>query len=344
MNELGLDRHDVVSELKNEFLSLKKVAIQKFAHLTNCTNVIGDNVDNSKDAYYVFDLPGGVEHAKYCNWGTYGLKDSYDTGPGTGGKSELTYEGVSIGVANARCKFGAVLWNAHDVDYAFNSYTINNCFGVISLRNKSYCILNKQYSKEEYESLLPKIIQHMNDMPYIDNNGSVYKYGEFLPGDISPFPYNATVAQDYMPISPEKAKSRGYSWEEEAERNYTETISSSNLPLSINSVAETIFKDIISCENSREDKVGCTKAFRIIPQELTFYKRLGIPLPRKCPKCRHYDRVLKKNPSKLWHRSCMCELGNHDHTGKCQKEFETAYAPERPEKVYCESCYQKEVL
>ena len=27
----------------------------------------------------------------------------------------------------------------------------------------------------------------------------------------------------------------------------------------------------------------------------------------------------------------------------CENEFETAYAPEREEKVYCESCYNKEI-
>ena len=27
----------------------------------------------------------------------------------------------------------------------------------------------------------------------------------------------------------------------------------------------------------------------------------------------------------------------------CKKEFETSYAPDRPEIVYCESCYNKEV-
>ncbi|MFZ1019649.1 MAG: hypothetical protein WAN61_01490 [Minisyncoccia bacterium] len=28
---------------------------------------------------------------------------------------------------------------------------------------------------------------------------------------------------------------------------------------------------------------------------------------------------------------------------KCAVEFETSYAPERPEIVYCEKCYQQEV-
>ncbi len=27
----------------------------------------------------------------------------------------------------------------------------------------------------------------------------------------------------------------------------------------------------------------------------------------------------------------------------CQNEFETSYAPDRPEIVYCERCYQQEV-
>jgi hypothetical protein len=29
------------------------------------------------------------------------------------------------------------------------------------LKNKSYCILNKQYTKEEYEKLVSKIIEKM---------------------------------------------------------------------------------------------------------------------------------------------------------------------------------------
>ena len=53
---------------------------------------------------------------------------------------------------------------------------------------------------------------------------------------------------------------------------------------------------------------------------------------------------------KLWHRTCMCkgtnDKGNtvdHGHDGKCLNEFETPYAPDRSEIIYCEKCYQKEV-
>ena len=39
----------------------------------------------------------------------------------------------------------------------------------------------------------------------------------------------------------------------------------------------------------------------------------------------------------------MCDNKNHGHTGKCEIEFETSYSIERPEKIFCEKCYQKEV-
>ena len=79
----------------------------------------------------------------------------------------------------------------------------------------------------------------------------------------------------------------------------------------------------------------CTEAFKIIPDELQFYQRMNLPLPRLCPNCRHYNRLKQRNPLKLWHRSCMKE--------GCTNEFETSYAPDRPEIIYCESCYNKEI-
>jgi len=41
-----------------------------------------------------------------------------------------------------------------------------------------------------------------------------------------------------------------------------------------------------------------------------------------------------RNPRKLFERKC----------DKCGMEMITTYAPERLEKVYCEKCYEKEVV
>ncbi len=57
----------------------------------------------------------------------------------------------------------------------------------------------------------------------------------------------------------------------------------------------------------------------------------------------------------MWHRKCQCagaksengvyaNTSKHDHgDNHCPNEFETSYAPGRPEIVYCEQCYNSEV-
>ncbi|MFA7192177.1 MAG: hypothetical protein WC089_02660 [Candidatus Paceibacterota bacterium] len=345
IKEFNLSSYASIQNHKASFELLKKNAIRKYAQLTNCVNVVGDNMQNAKDAYYSFDLPRGVENIKYCNWGTFGLKDSYDVGPGAGGKSELTYEGISIGVANSNVKFSVVVWNSTNVEYSFNCYSCNNCFGCVSLKNKNYCIFNKQYEKDEYFELLGRIKKQMNEIPYSDSMGNIYKYGEFFPIEIAPYAYNDTVAGDFFPLNENDLVQKNFQYIPKVNKQYNITVKSSELPDSIIDVNDSILGEIVECKNINNDKyVTCTKAYKMNEVEVSFYKRLVIPLPRVCYSCRHADRLSKRNPMKLWHRQCMCDLDNHDHVVQCDVEFETSYSPDRPEKVYCEKCYQKEVL
>ena len=77
----------------------------------------------------------------------------------------------------------------------------------------------------------------------------------------------------------------------------------------------------------------CSRNYRLIARELDFYRKMSIPIPRKCWNCRFVENIRRRGPYKFWKRNCA----------KCQKEITTNYAPDRPEIVYCESCYQKEV-
>lgn len=72
---------------------------------------------------------------------------------------------------------------------------------------------------------------------------------------------------------------------------------------------------------------------------------MHLPIPHKDFECRHQNRMSKRNPRKLWSRSCMCKSEKHmNHSGvACTENFETSYAPDRKEVVYCENCYQQEV-
>lgn len=179
-------------------------------------------------------------------------------------------------------------------------------------------ILNKEYGREEYYKLKEKIEKQLKE------DGSA---GQYFPKELAPFCYNEALAHDFFPLTKEEAIKRGYRWQEKTTGTYgKETIK--KMPSTIDEVDDDILKEVLVCEE-------CKKNFRITQAELSFYKRMHLPLPHKDFECRHKDRVAKRNPRKLWHRKCMKE--------GCQNEFETSYSPDRPEIVYCENCYNQEI-
>lgn len=304
---------------------IQKTALHRYANFVQCVNSSGNDLFESKNALNCFDS-SKLEDCKYVSYGE-GIKDCYDC-YAIVEKSELCYENLS---STSGAQSIDILGNwgenyrLHSSQYIASSH---DCIGCYGLRQKEYCILNKQYPKEEYEQLTEKIIEQMKK-----NN----EYGEFFPIPLSPFGYNESLAFDYFPLSPEEALKRGYPWQEELSGIYgKETLKTEEIPDKIIEVKDTVINEVLRCET-------CKKNYRVVGKEFSFYRQLNIPIPRKCADCRYYYRLLFRNPRQLWHRSCMCEKGNHLHGGKCKMEFETSYAPNRPEIVYCEKCYQQEV-
>jgi hypothetical protein len=314
------------------FKELKFNSLHKENSNIQAKDCVGNNIwncDNCKLSFNIFKS----QNCKFVNDIDSDLKDSMDLNNAAEG--DILYEGSAASGHNLF--FNNMVASSMDVFYSLSCLQNDkNLFACISLRNKQYCILNKQYTKEEYEELVPKIIKHMSDMPYVDSKGRVYKYGEFFPTELSPFAYNETVAQEYFPLTKEQAIEKGYKWKDKEERNYNIDIHSNDIPDSITDIEDSsILNKVIECSHKGICNQQCTEAFKIIPEELSFYRRMNLPLPRLCPNCRHYERLAQRNPMKLWTRSCMKE--------GCTNEFETSYAPERPEIVYCEKCYQQEV-
>ena len=330
----------------------------KFMHGFSNVNAIGDYLRSCKDVWQCF-MSRGLENCSYCQKVLFGTamlgkghdRDSYDLTIAAG---ERGYENCIGGGYHVRFSWLSIFHS--DITYSMNCMNCSNIFGCVGLRNKQYCILNKQYTKEAYEALVPRIIQHMNDMPYVDQKGRVYRYGEFFPPELSPFAYNETIAHEYFPLTKEEALARGYAWRDPEPHQYAVTVNATDLPDHINNVSDTILKDVIGCAHAGHCNEQCATAFKIIPQELQFYRTMNLPLPRLCPNCRHYQRIKQRNPLKLWHQQCQCagiQSSNtlyknqtaHAHgANPCPNEFETSYAPDRPEIVYCESCYNTEVV
>jgi hypothetical protein len=337
------DYHKKVSEywngsfsaLQNAFATFNELKLaypHKYAMITNSQNVSGDDIYNARNCSQCFFARDNVENCKYCYRVWENTKDGWD-GIVVWKGSEVFYEVLSV--TGQRIFFSAYVWGGNDIEYSYNCFDCNNVFGCIGLRSKSYCIFNRQYSKEEYLVLVQKIKDSMKEKG---------EYGEFFPISFSPFAYNETIAQDYFPITKALAIERGLPWRDNEEKHYTITLTTETIPDTVSEVTDAILKDVIACAHQGICTEQCSTAFRITAEELQFYKMLKVPLPRLCPNCRHFARVKMKTPLKLWHRSCMCTKDTHDHVGNCSNEFETAYATDRPEIVYCESCYQREIL
>ncbi len=316
----------------------------KFADLIFCENCTGDHLKGCHDVEHGFYCER-TENCKNINISTE-VKDSHDID--SLGWSELNYQ-ICSAYQIPRSGFGAHLVACQDCWYSFANFNSQNLFGCVGLNHKQYCILNKQYTKEEYEKLVPKIIEQMK----VDG-----EWGEFFPMAISPFGYNETVAMEYYPLNKEKAKELGAKWQEEDFGiKYTgpfyEPKDISFYNPKTNPEAE---KEIEECKKGILKCEVTGRPFRVLPQELAQYIEKNIQLPRRHPDQRHLDRMAKLNPRQLWHRQCMCEnqltINNEQltgetecrHQGRCTNEFETTYAPDRPEKVYCEECYRKSVI
>ena len=331
---------NLLSRKKSEefLLEVKKLRLSipvRYARSYKNENCVGEYISNSKNVSQSYYINSG-ENLKFCSF-LYSptSKDSYDHYR-FGLNSELIYESSSCGDYISRILFSyACFNNCIEVQYSYMCNKVNHLFGCVGLNGKSYCILNKQYTKEEYEVLVPKIIEHMNNIPYVDKKGRVYKYGEFFPAEISPLAYNETIANEYFPLTKEEAVEKGFNWRESERSKYAPTLITEQIPDSIENIDGSITKEIIICEHKGECNDSCTGAFKITSAEFDFYKRRGIPLPTLCPTCRYMKRSAKRASMKLYHRHCM--------KPGCTNEFETSYAPDRPEIVYCERCYQQEV-
>jgi len=353
-NSYDFGSYQGLQAFKNMFADFVSKYPRRYAMILKSFNVTGDAIGNSKNCRDCFYIYGQLENCKYIHH-ALDLKDSYDA-YGVGEKSELLYEAVDVGLQAMRCMFGIFTHSSQNTAYTYCCHGSSNLFGCVGIRSKQCCILNRQYSQGEYEALLPKIKKHMDDMPYVDLAGRKYGYGEFFPVELSPFAYNETIAQEYMTLTADAARGKGFPWKEAEARNYSLTVTADKLPDHIKDVPDSILQEVIECTHKGACNHQCTSAFKLISSELQFYRHFNLSLPRLCPNCRHYERLAKRNPFKLWKRTCQCageeylggEYGNvaaHFHGAEpCVVEFETPYAPGRPEIVYCEACYQSEIL
>ncbi|OHB22827.1 MAG: hypothetical protein A2939_05625 [Parcubacteria group bacterium RIFCSPLOWO2_01_FULL_48_18] len=295
----------------------------------------GNYVFESKNCYDCREVIG-AEDCKYMLMASQApIKDSYDVSS-WGNNMQFSYECCNTGEDVSDMKFCQEAGlGSHHIEYGKLSSGAAHHFGCVSVRKRDYCILNKQYSKDEFEKLREKIIRHMNEVPYVSkikgqnsDVGVEYRYGEFLPPELSPFAYNETMANEFFPLSEEEAGVKGYRWRSPEIRQYAVTMTAEKLPDHIKDAPDSILNEIIQCAN-------CSKGFRIIPMELDFLRRMNVPLPRECPFCRVRSKFRQwvKNMTLVKRTCSQCNVG-----------FETSYTKEEYEHILCSKCYLEGII
>ncbi|MDD5026301.1 MAG: hypothetical protein PHH13_02885 [Candidatus Peribacteraceae bacterium] len=292
-------------------------SIHRYARILASEECIGDYITNSQNCFHCFEVDESRD-LKYVTLAE-GLKDSRDCYI-TGWPAELCYDSMSQCLNAYHNSFSNFCWDGSaELLYCDHCFACQHCFGCVGLRHRQYCILNKQYTKEAYERLVSQTIKHMRKTD---------DWGEFFPVSMSPFAYNETVAQEYFPMTKGEVLNRGWKWREQKDEmpKANKVILAAELPNSIDDIPDDILNWAIQCEVTG-------RPFKITKQELGFYRQMKLSIPHLHPDERYDRRLALRNPRKLWGRKCM----------KCQKAIQTTYAPERPEIVFCEECYLKEV-
>jgi hypothetical protein len=292
---------------------MKKERIHKYANIVNCEESSGDFLKNCHSCVNCYD----VNDSQDCRnvWVGVKVKDAYECSnlyfiP------QLSYQ-ILGAMESYHVAFSTYIFSSNDILYSHQIHGSENCFGSVGLKNKKYCVLNKQYSKEEYEELVPKIIEYMK---------KTGEWGQFFPAKYSPFPYNQSLANEYYPSQKEDILKKGWNWMGEVAEELSGSPLQEELPGHIDQVPDDITEQILTCEVSG-------KPYKVIKQELDFLRKVRIPIPTRSYEQRYSDRLSLRNTRKVWERNC----------DKCQKAIQTTYSPQGPEKVYCEQCYLAEV-
>ncbi len=310
LKKLQLGKHSSLLNAKNYFIQFAKGLANRANRNLNAQDCTGNYLINCHkcfNCYDCFDLQDCANSTWIFN--SHDCHDVYGLGGG-----EWCYQGLGIEKVN-NVAFSTFVSDGSDAMYSDCSFYCHDIFGCAGIRSKRNCILNKQYSKEEYESLRARIIEHMK---------KTGEWGQFFPVTLSPFAYNETAANYRFPLGRDEAAKQGFRWREVDKRDFLEN--GFELPDDVGATDASVCAQTCSC-------IDCKKAFKIPEKELVFHKRMNIALSRKCYDCRFMDRFKLRNPNKLYQRAC----------GECGVAIETTFAPDRPEKIICEACYAKTV-
>jgi len=317
ISKLNLGKYSELQKIKERFHAVASESLRKNLDNIQTEDSLGDNLKSCRKCFYCFEIFKEGENLRYVI-SAEKISDSGDV-YGSSGSSKI-YESTGIG-GGSIIKFSSVIRGGVENEYCFELRNCEYCFGCVGLRDKKYCILNKQYMPEDYWTKVDEIKTKML---------AKREYGEFLPINASSLSYDDSAAYMDFPLTKQEVLAKGWTWWNEKgdklDLSGHQVVEAQNLPDDIRDAKDDILNKVIMGEDG--------KPFRLTPFELTFYRRKGVSLPRCHPLARIKELFKWRRPYKIYEYPCA----------KCGKMMKTSLAPEKGFKIYCESCYQSKII
>lgn len=322
IKDINLGRRTVVREWQSKFLEAIRHAIWRGTNNIRSEGSVGNILRGCRNCFWTFRQLGNSENIRYVA-STTESKDCMDCfGLGTSSSAtESVYESTGI-VGGNDVKFSILCRESWGIEYSGELTDCEHCFACFGLRNKKYCVFNKQYEQAEYWRMVDELKTSMLARG---------EYGEFFPLSMSWFPYHDTNAQIEFPLSKQEIMKRGWHWEDKEQSTVDlsklAVVLADQVPDDSSDVGSDFLEKAIVCEKTQ-------RPFRITKFEFDFYKVKKIPLPTVHPEERIRTRLLEwKLPYAMFRYPCS----------RCGKISWMGRRPQEGRRTYCEQCYQQEV-
>ena len=286
-------------------------AMHAMVRREKCERCVGSSIESCSDAYFAF-CASECTNVRYVE-GSSQVRDSAEISGSAA--VERSYELAGAAHTN-RAICVSVIRSGRDIEYCVDCHHCEHCFGCVGLRGAKFCILNQQYTEDEYWDTVDRLKTAMLARG---------EYGEFFPAAYAPVPFeDSRASYGYAFTRAERTHLQFWTVGDEAPSDGGPSIP----PDDIRSASPEILAQSFRCTESG-------RSFRITPQELSFLQREDLPLPTRHPEVRMEQRYrLLPTTMRLYERACT----------QCGTKDLSDIPPDDPRKhVLCLTCYRKAI-
>ena len=318
--EVDLGSRAEAKKWLDKFDDLVKTAVWPENFNEHNENSTGEYLTKATNCDSVYYADGGARDEFHTSWSLGNCeRNAYASSMSN---SQDNYFSCDVVECN-KTRYSYMLMRCQNVEYSTECYDCEDCFGCVGLRRKKFCILNKQYTEEDYWNKLDELKCAMLVRG---------EYGEFLPAKMSPayFPEGGSVRYYLADPDTFAKKVNAHDFKADADGAIGSVLSgaenvpdSMTIPDSIDDIDEAwVSKPVQDATYSRR--------FSLLAPEVSLYKKLRVAPPTSHHVKRVLDLTLTANTGVFEEKICE----------GCKKKITVSKNARYPDRhIFCKSCY-----